>query len=454
MRRSPQRVAQTAAGGLERDLAAASRPASSPLPGGAGQASQRRLLVICVDRDDDVGQKAGIATPVVGRDACIEAAQRLALEDPEDADSNAIFSAIKTYEDLVSRGYEAEVATVAGVKSRGVQADEKVVAEVRAVLQKFPGAGAVIVSDGEDDESVIPVIQGVMPVISVKRVVMKVSRSVEYSYAVLGRYLKMVAYDSKYSKFFLGVPGILLLVGGVATVLGYTTELFAVLVSVLGGALLVRAFDVDRAWSNWAKPTPPGLIRLFMMAAGILLILSSIPAGLSVVDMEMFGDGAADPVSVATNRAAVGQFLSGAIPVIWTGIGAMFAGMLIGNWLGGVHREIADILRLVVLAALYPTALQFANVMALGESSFSLVPPLLAGLASTLIAAAILLKKFRGGVLGSHRRPAAVAREQGDADGGGADPDHGGGGGAAAAAPGEGRGAAAGAGTARGPGGP
>ena len=59
-----------------------------------------------------------------------------------------------------------------------------------------------------------------LPVVSVQRVVMKVSRSVEYSYAVFGKYLKMIAYDSKYSKFFLGVPGILLLIGGVATVFG------------------------------------------------------------------------------------------------------------------------------------------------------------------------------------------------------------------------------------------
>jgi len=64
--------------------------------------SASKLLVICVDRDNDVGEKTGISTPVVGRDACIEAAQRLALEDPEDAVSNSIFSAIKTYEDLIS----------------------------------------------------------------------------------------------------------------------------------------------------------------------------------------------------------------------------------------------------------------------------------------------------------------------------------------------------------------
>ncbi|HJT09473.1 MAG TPA: DUF373 family protein, partial [Candidatus Nitrosotalea sp.] len=28
-----------------------------------------RLLVICVDRDDDIGAKAGVTTPVVGRNA-------------------------------------------------------------------------------------------------------------------------------------------------------------------------------------------------------------------------------------------------------------------------------------------------------------------------------------------------------------------------------------------------
>ena len=66
------------------------------------KSTANKLVVICVDRDDDVGEKTGINTPVIGRDACIEAAQRLALEDPEDADSNSIFAAIKTYEDLIS----------------------------------------------------------------------------------------------------------------------------------------------------------------------------------------------------------------------------------------------------------------------------------------------------------------------------------------------------------------
>jgi len=353
-----------------------------------------KLLVICIDRDNDVGEKAGIDTPVVGRDACIEAAQRLALEDPEDADSNSIFAAIKTYEDLISKGYQAEVITVAGVKDRGVQADEKILAETKKVLEIFPANGAVIVSDGEDDESVIPVIQNVLPVVSVQRVVMKVSRSVEYSYAVLGKYLKMLAYDSKYSKFFLGVPGILLLIGGVATVFGYTAEIFAVLVSILGGAFLIRGFDLDRVWSSWSKPTPMGFIRMFTMVAGVLLILSSVPAGISAIDSELIGTDKSLIVLI-TDKMVIGQFVAGILPILWIGVGAIFAGTLLSNWIGGVPRQISDILRIIVLGALYPTIMQFTNIMIYDDNSLTLIPPLLGGLAVTLISATILFKKYR-----------------------------------------------------------
>ena len=354
----------------------------------------KKLLVICVDRDNDVGEKTGITTPIVGRNACIDAAQRLAREDPEDADSNAIFYAVKTFEDLVSKGYQAEIITVAGVENKGVQADEKIASEIREVIDKFSASGAVIVSDGEDDESVIPVIQNLLPVVSVQRVVMKVSRSVEYSYAVFGKYLKMIAYDSKYSKFFLGVPGLLLLIGGIATVFGYTTEIFAVLVSILGGAFLIRAFDIDRAWTSWTKPTPAGLIRSFTMIAGGIIILTSIPSGIASIDVEII-PADISPIGVITNQILIGQFVAGALPFWWIGVGSIFGGILLSNWLKGSLRAITDVLRIVVLVSLYPTIYQFTNILINAESPFTLIPPLLAGLAVTLISATLLFRKYR-----------------------------------------------------------
>ena len=353
-----------------------------------------KLLVICIDRDDDLGRKTGIPTPVVGRDACIEAAQRLALEDPEDADSNSIFFAIKTYEDLVSKGYKAQVVTVTGVENRGVQADEKVASEIRSVLKKFSANGAVIVSDGEDDEMVIPVIQNIIPVISVQRVVMQVSRTIEHSYAVFGKFLKLVMYNPKYSKFFLGVPGILLLIGGIGAVTGYNAEIFAVLVTILGGAFLIRAFDIDKAWTNWAKPTPEGFTRMFTLITGLILIAASVPAGITTVSPENIS-GDVGIINLITDEVVIGQFVSGMIPFLWIGLGTIFVGILFSNWLNRKLRHISDLLRIIVLVALYPTVHQFTNILMYEESSFSLILPLVAGFAVTAASATLLIRRYR-----------------------------------------------------------
>ena len=353
-----------------------------------------KLLVICIDRDDDLGRKTGIPTPVVGRDACIEAAQRLALEDPEDADSNSIFYAVKTYEDLVSKGYNAQVITVTGVENRGVQADEKIASQIKSVLKKFSANGAVIVSDGEDDEMVIPVVQNVIPVISVQRVVMQVSRTIEHSYAVFGKFLKLIMYNPKYSKFFLGVPGILLLIGGIGAVTGYNAEIFAVLVTILGGAFLIRAFDIDKVWANWAKPTPEGFIRMFTLITGLILIAASIPAGIATVSTENISSDVGF-VNIITDNVVIGEFVSGMIPFLWIGLGTIFIGILFSNWLNRKLRHITDILRIIVLVALYPTVYQFTNILMYEESSFSLILPLVVGFVITFASATLLIRRYR-----------------------------------------------------------
>jgi len=73
-----------------------------------------RTLVLSVDRDDDIGWKSKVESPVIGRAACLKAANALALADPEDSDLNAIFSAVKIYDELIAKGEEAAIAVVAG----------------------------------------------------------------------------------------------------------------------------------------------------------------------------------------------------------------------------------------------------------------------------------------------------------------------------------------------------
>ena len=358
------------------------------------EATYSKILVLCIDRDDDIGSKGGIETPIVGRDACINAGTRLALEDPEDADSNAIFGAVKVYEELVSKGHTAEVAVVAGKLNRGVEADEKISLEVKSIIEKYHADGAVFVSDGEDDETILPVIQSRVPVISVRRVIIRHSRSVEYSYAVLGRYLRMLVYDSQYSKFFLGVPGVLLAAGALAVIFDAAKWMTAIVLAILGGAFIVRAFDIDKAISSFGRLTPTSFIKIFSIIGGVLIILaaiangmSSIPPGILTSEMSAF--------DVLSNRVIVGSFATGTITLLWIGIATILGGILLSDWFKGSSRIMSDILRLTVLALLYIPLLQFTSVLTEGTNPFTLISSLLVGLAVSLVAATFLYYYFR-----------------------------------------------------------
>ena len=356
--------------------------------------SHNRILVLCIDRDDDIGSKGGVKTPIMGRDRCADAGLRLAIEDPEDPDANAIFGAVKAYEKLLSKGYETEVALVAGKVNRGIEADEKIGSEVDRVLARYHADAAVIVSDGEDDEAVVPIIQTMIPVISVQRIIIKHSRSVEYSYAVLGRYIKMLVYDPRYSKFFLGVPGALLVVSGFATVLGLTREALALVMSILGGAFIIRAFDIDKSLGSLGRPTPTGFIRIFSVFAGLLIIIVSIVNGFSSIPSEALVSRM-DFIDIVSNRLIIGNFVHGTITLMWIGIGTILIGSLLSNWFKGSVRAMSDILRLVVLALLYIPILQFTSVLTEGTNPFTLISSLFIGLAITLIVATFLFQYFK-----------------------------------------------------------
>jgi putative membrane protein len=356
--------------------------------------THNRILVLCIDRDDDIGSKGGIETPIVGRDHCINAGIRLAIEDPEDADTNAIFAAIKSYEQLISKGYESEVALVSGRFNRGIEGDEKISFEIQSILTQYKADAAVLVSDGEDDQTVIPIIQSMIPIISIQRIIIKHSRSVEYSYAVLGRYIKMLVYDPRYSKFFLGVPGALLVASGLATVFGLTREAIALSLSILGGAFIIRAFDIDKSLASLGRPTPTAFIRIFSVFAGTLIILASIANGLSSIPAESITSNMG-LVDIIKDRVIVGSFVHGTITLLWIGIATILVGALLSNWFKGSVTAMSDILRLVVLALLYFPILQFTSVLTERTSPFTLISSLLIGLAVTLVAATFLFQYFR-----------------------------------------------------------
>ncbi len=246
-------------------------------------AKAERILILCVDRDDDIGVKAGINTPVLGRKENVNAATSLALRDPEEADANAMFEAVRIYDNLKKskKGHEKyEVATIAGSDLHGVEADRQLVTELTEVLNKFPATDVILVTDGYADEMVLPLIESRVPVTSVRRIVIQHSKSIEETAAVFSRYMKILVTNPRYSRIVLGLPGILFIVLGVLWYLDWLAYAGQALAIIAGVFLVVRGFRLDKTAQNFIKwikeySPPPFTVQIagFSALAGILLIL-------------------------------------------------------------------------------------------------------------------------------------------------------------------------------------
>ena len=149
-----------------------------------------RILVLCVDRDDDLGTKAGVSGPVIGREENLQASISLGLADPEEVDANTILSGIQLYDDLVKRGMDAEVATIYGDTHVGFQSDLVLTTQLENVLEVVKPDRAILVSDGAEDEAIYPVISSRVKIDSVKRVYVKQSRSIEGTYYMIVKTLQ------------------------------------------------------------------------------------------------------------------------------------------------------------------------------------------------------------------------------------------------------------------------
>jgi putative membrane protein len=250
---------------------------------------RKRTLILCVDRDGDLVMKGGVKTPVVGREENLNAAVSLALRDPEEPDANAIFEAVRVYDDLrgaVKSEEVFEVATISGSELGEVEADRKIVDELNELLGVFTANEVILVTDGYSDQAVLPLVQSRVPVSSVRRIVVKHSESIEETAAIFTRYLKTIVENPRYSRIALGLPGLLFLILGILSIFNMLYYYWIAFIFVLSAFMLVKGFGVDKAtknFINWVREySPPPLqvqISNYSAVAGVLCVVVSIYLG-------------------------------------------------------------------------------------------------------------------------------------------------------------------------------
>jgi len=259
------------------------------------------LLILVVDEDDDVGVKTGVKAPIIGRERNMEAALKLIMADPEDADANAMFAAIKILDEEKGRWPNGvELATVTGKRGGGIEADLKIARMLDDVVQTLGVSECIVVTDGPLAPSLSSIITSRVRVVSLRSVVVKQSQTIETSWIILLRYLRMLIYDARYSRVFLGIPGATLAVIGLLYLLNVMS--LPLLLVVAGLALLIRGFEVDAAFTSLVRrvaeiSSKPGLIqlRIFTAVASLILVIVALVTGfnaaISYLQSQMRGGG-------------------------------------------------------------------------------------------------------------------------------------------------------------------
>lgn len=359
-----------------------------------------KYLVLCVDRDDDLGRKARVSSPVVGRDAVLGAGTKLALADPEEADANAIFAAVKKFDELTKSQVLCEVAVVCGNMDRGFEADRRVGRQVASILSGGSFSGVVLVSDGGEDEQVVPIIQSLKPIVSIERVTVKHSQTVEETYQVLGRYLRMLVFDPHYSKYALGVPGLIFVLAALLVLAGQTAVAALAALLVLGGAFLVRGFNVDRTVTGMLQRGYTGYLRFFSMTAAALVGIAGIFTGYSAMMADTYAVSAiaSDPSQILVYGAPLaGRFIEGSLDLVWGGMAIYAAGALLSHVARDSVRWRRDGFVLVMLGILYFPLLTFSQFLVSGttQETFLLVSYVLIGLAAIFALTSAIYPRVR-----------------------------------------------------------
>ena len=328
-----------------------------------------RTLILSVDRDDDVGYKAGIESPAVGREACLEVATKLGIADPEDSDTNAIFQAIKTYDELKEKGEEVVIAVIGGNHMNMLDGDRRIANILEKVIEDTGVTDCILISDGAEDEYTLPIIQSQLKVTGVVRVVIKQLPNIEGTYYII----KKLFNDPKIARSFLLPIGLVLVLYALIALLTPAISAPLVAVGIIGLYLLFKGFNLDDYFGYLGhviiESFKKGQFSFIAYMAAAILILGGVISGLmsTITYYPNVGD-----MGIVYNTLT---FLYGSI--IWFAIAALVASAgkitdFVQNFQAGISRIfVVPFFIIAISMIVYGAVLYFLSISPLEPFPFT-----------------------------------------------------------------------------------
>jgi len=213
--------------------------------------------------------------------------------------------------------------------------------------------------------------------------------------------LRMLVFDPRYSKWAIGVPGVILLFAGVLALAGAAYLAGLAILLILGVAFLVRGFNIDRFIAGMLSQKPHGYVQLFTIPTSILILIAGLSSGYTFMvtnaSSAMALVGKSPSLFIQYGGELIGYYLKGSLLLVWAAIGIYLSGNLLSQFLRGSQRAWRSVTAIVVLALLFFPMDQFSDYLITGgtTSSILLITYVLIGLAAVFGVVITLYTRLR-----------------------------------------------------------
>ena len=122
-----------------------------------------------------------------------------------------------------------------------IEGDRRIAASLEQVINETKATNCILVTDGAEDEYVIPIIQSQIPVSSIRRVIVNQMPNLEGTYYILKKLLD----DPKISRMIFIPLGLAMLLYAIVYLFGSTGTATIIVVGVIGFYMLYKGFGFD-----------------------------------------------------------------------------------------------------------------------------------------------------------------------------------------------------------------
>ncbi|MCD6478826.1 MAG: DUF373 family protein, partial [Candidatus Diapherotrites archaeon] len=225
----------------------------------------------------------------------LEAANKLLLADPTESDANCIFAAVKMYDELKDKIDGLEVITITGFGKAGFKSDQRLNEQLDMLEKKYSINGFILVTDGAEDDQIVPILQSRARIISKEIVVIKQAQQVESIYYTIKEALE----DPYIARIVFAIPGTIVLFYALTLFLNIQSLFIQGVSFIVGLYLVMKGLGIELKLSRVYKSTLDALSpqkasfpfyvgSVFIFIFGIYAFLQNIFFGSAELTMEHY----------------------------------------------------------------------------------------------------------------------------------------------------------------------